>query len=100
MINAPFIFNSLSGSGGGGGGPNSHKGGIVSGASFAGTPKTYAVVFSTPYSTANYTVSVDGVDSRSFTYESKTTTGFTINTNANTAIAGEVSWLAVPTGET
>lgn len=76
------------------------KTGIIPGGSFAGNPKIFAVVFATPYANANYGIEVSGVDARAFNYESKTAAGFTINTNANTAIANEVSWVTIPVGET
>jgi hypothetical protein len=95
--NTPSIF----GAGGGGGAPGSStkKSGVVTGVSFTGNPKTFAVVFTAAYPDANYIINLSGVDSRLYTFESKTAAGFTINTNANTAIAGDVDWFTTPTGE-
>lgn len=76
------------------------KTGVVSGASFSGNPKKYSVVFLTPYLSTAYTIDLAGTDSRSYTYESKLATGFVINTNANAAISGEVSWSTTVSGET
>lgn len=76
------------------------KSGIVPALSFAGSPKKFSIVFSAAYADDLFAVSVDGVDARDFTYESKTAAGFTINTNANTAPTNEVSWVTIPAGET
>jgi hypothetical protein len=75
------------------------KVGNVAAGSFAGNPKTYAVVFSAAYPDTNYDIHITGVDARSWSYSSKATTGFTIETNANTALTGEVSWSATYNGE-
>lgn len=76
------------------------KAGFVAGASFTGSPKKYAVVFATPFVDANFALALSGTDGRDYTYESKTPSGFTINSNAATAISGEVSWTAMTIGET
>jgi hypothetical protein len=75
------------------------KAGIIDPSDFSGTPKKCSVAFTTPFATTDYVISIAGVDSRDFSYESKLTTGFTINTNANTALAAEVSWNATVVGE-
>jgi hypothetical protein len=75
------------------------KSGVVSGTSFAGNPKTYAVTFTTAFADTNYNVKIVGEDARTWTYESKTTSGFVINANANQAFTGEVSWTATENGE-
>ena len=78
-----------------------YKSGIESGPSFSGTPKIKAVVFATPFETSNYSITLEGdQDSRAWTYESKTASGFTINSNAGAALSGEVSWHAILVGET
>ena len=99
--NTPSIFGAGA-SGGGGGGGNSYvaNSGRVLAVSFAGTPKKYVVVFATPYADALYSISLSGADSRLYTFESKTANGFTINTNADAAVAGEVLWFTTPLGET
>lgn len=75
------------------------KAGVVAGASFAGSPKKYTVTFATAFADANYAIDIDGADSRAWSYESKTSAGFTINANAATVMAGEVSWKATHSGE-
>ncbi len=72
------------------------KSGVVS--TFGGNPKTGSVTFSPAYANASYAVTVTGGtgNARSWTIDSKTTTGFIINSNSNTAISGEVNWIAVP----
>lgn len=71
------------------------KGGVIPGESFSGTPLKYDVVFGTAYENTGYVISITGTDARNYTYDndSKTVNGFTINANANQAIAGEVSWI-------
>ena len=83
----------------GGGGSANLKSAVVAGASFAGSPKKYSVVFTTAYPDDQYSILITGADSRSFTFESKTANGFVINTNAGTAIAGDVVWFTSPLGE-
>jgi hypothetical protein len=75
------------------------KAGVVTGASFSGSPKKYVVVFSAAFADADYAISLGSLNNRSWTYESKTAAGFTINANANTALSGEVSWSASKSGE-
>lgn len=75
------------------------KAGVISGDDFEGNPKKFSVNFSTAYAT-EYSVIAFGTESRSWSYENKSSEGFTINTNANTAISGEVSWMTSPIGET
>ena len=73
------------------------KAGVVSGASFAGSPKKAAISF-TAFPSTSYAITITGADPRTWTYESKATTGFTINANANAAFTGEVSWTAILSG--
>lgn len=75
------------------------KSGTVSAGTFAGNPKIAAVAFGTAFSSTAYAITIVGVDARTWSYESKTTGGFTINSNANLALTGEVSWHAIPSGE-
>lgn len=75
------------------------KSNSVSSASFTGSPKKYTVSFTTPHLTTNYGIIITGSDNRVFTYESKTVNGFIINTNANTALTGNVDWLTTSIGE-
>lgn len=77
------------------------KSGRLQSGDFSGTPKTAAVVFAHPYPDNNYEVTLGCSTSlRSLSYESKTQFGFTINTNANAALVGEVSWCAFYDDET
>ena len=75
------------------------KSGSVASGTFAGTPRTAAVTFTTAFANTNYSIQITGADNRSFTYQSKATTGFTINTNANTPLTGNVDWVAIEHGE-
>jgi hypothetical protein len=68
--------------------------GTVSYTSFTGTPYNMTVSLSTPFANANYSVSVLGGDARSWTIESKTTSGFKINSNSNTPLTSSVYWIA------
>jgi hypothetical protein len=76
------------------------KSGSVAPASFSGNPKKYAVVFATPFSSTSYEIHITGADSRGWSWESKTASGFTINANANQALTGNVDWSAIFSGET
>lgn len=74
------------------------KSGVVSGGSFVGNPKTYNVTFVSPFS-ADYSVSIMGDDVRVWSYENKTLNGFTINSNANQTLVGDIYWQAILNGE-
>jgi hypothetical protein len=71
------------------------KGGIVAAGSFSGSPKKATVTFGTAFPNTSYNISISGADGRTWTYESKTASGFVINANANASLTGEVSWQAV-----
>ena len=90
---------SVTGFGGGGGSGVQIKAGIVSSGTFSGNPKKATVTFTSAFTSSNYAIIITGIDSRSWSYESKTAAGFTINTNANAALTGEVSWHAIISGE-
>lgn len=75
------------------------KSNSVTNTSFTGTPRKATVTFSTPFPNANYSVSIMGADSRAWSYESKTASGFVINSNANRALTGNVDYIAVKHGE-
>lgn len=81
------------------GGARIIKTGTVTGGSFAGNPKTFAVTFSTPFPNTNYTIAISGGNNRSWSFSSKATTGFTINANANAALSNNVDWTCISTGE-
>lgn len=76
------------------------KAGILMAGDFSGTPKIAAVTFETPFTDSNYAVVITGEDARAFTYSGKSGDGFTVHANANGAFTSEVSWIAIPTGET
>jgi hypothetical protein len=77
---------------------NTVKGGVVTSGSFSGNPKKATVTFSSAFADATYTIGITGADARTWSYESKTASGFTINSNANAALTGEVSWQATASG--
>jgi len=70
------------------------KSGIIASGSFTGTPRTAPVVFVTAFPDNNYTVVLSGADKRTWTSENKSLSGFTINSNANQALTGNVFWMA------
>lgn len=74
------------------------KAGSGSAASFGGNPKTGSITFGSAFSNNNYAVTVTGEDGRSFSIQSKSSTGFTINTNSSVALTGPVYWIATPFG--
>lgn len=76
------------------------KCGSVPGADFAGSPKKFTVVFTHPYADDSYVITLSGDNSRSFTWETKTASGFVINANAATALTGPVDWFTAKIGET
>lgn len=78
----------------------STKAGIIPAVSFTGSPKTATVTFATSFSSSGYSITLTGIDKRSWSYESKTSGGFTINANASQALTDEVSWQALLSGET
>lgn len=75
------------------------KNNAVGGGSFTGNPKKYTVTFSTAFPNTSYSVTVTGEDSRTWTIESKLAGSFVINSNSNTALANNVYWQAISTGE-
>lgn len=77
----------------------STKAGSVAGTSFAGNPKKYTVTFTTAYPNTNYSIQITGGVNRTFTYESKATTGFVINANSNTSFTENVDWVTIGIGE-
>jgi hypothetical protein len=75
------------------------KANSVNGSSFTGNPKKYTVTFGTPFTDANYSISITAGVTRSFTYESKTSSGFIINSNSNTSFTETVDWVCIKHGE-
>jgi hypothetical protein len=71
------------------------KAGIIESGIFSGTPKMASVVFDTPFPDTNYSVVISGKDTRNWIIEGLLlTTGFTINSNANANLTGQVFWNA------
>jgi hypothetical protein len=79
---------------------NRVKAGVVASGSFSGSPKKATVTFTAAFGSTNYAIEIKGVDVRTWSYDSatKATTGFVINSNANAALTGEVSWTATEVG--
>jgi len=62
---------------------------------FSGNPKKATVLFTTPLPSIDYTITITSADVRVWTFESKATTGFTINSNSNQGLFGEVHWQVI-----
>lgn len=76
------------------------KAGQVAAGTFTGNPKTATVAFAAAFPDNNYSVEITGVDERAWTYTKNASgVGFVINANANLALTGEVSWVALYNGE-
>jgi hypothetical protein len=76
------------------------KAGSVSGSTFAGNPKKSTVLFTNYFPDNNYAISITATVNRTWTIESKTLSGFTINANANPSFSSdEVYWIANEIGE-
>jgi hypothetical protein len=75
------------------------KSGEILSSSFGGDISlTSSVTFSTPFG-SGYSLSVIGEEPRIITVESKSLSGFTLNTNSNVPLSGGVYWQAVQYGE-
>jgi hypothetical protein len=72
------------------------KAGSGSVASFGGTPLTASITFGTAFSNNNYAVTITGEDARIWTIQSKSSTGFVINSNSVSALTGPAYWIAAP----
>ena len=66
---------------------------------FSGNPKKAVVEFDKPFKDVNYSIQISSNVERVWSFESKSTNGFTINSNANQAFTGEVNWSATQFGE-
>lgn len=75
------------------------KSGVVASGSFSGNPKKATVTFATAFADANYSVSIIGIDSRSWSIESVVAGSFIINARANGVLTGNVYWIATKHGE-
>lgn len=76
------------------------KAGIIAAGSFSGNPKKATVTFASAYPSATYSIAITGADGRSWVFESVTAAGFVINSQANTALTGNVHWATLYNGET
>ena len=75
------------------------KNGIISGSTFSGTPKKATVTFTTAF-TGSYSIAISAEVNRSWTIESKSSSGFTINANSSAAfVTSDVFWIANEVGE-
>jgi hypothetical protein len=63
-------------------------------ASFGGTPKSSSITLASSFPNNLYAVTVTGEDARIWTIQSKTSVGFTINSNSSVALTGPVYWIA------
>jgi len=70
------------------------KSGVASNSTFTGTPLNYQVSFTSSFPNTNYSITVTGGDARVWTTESKTVSGFIINSNSNTGLLYSTSWIA------
>jgi hypothetical protein len=75
------------------------KSGSVLANSFSGTPLTSDVTFSSAYANTDYSISIIGEDVRTWSVSSKTTSGFTINSNSSEALSGLTYWTTIEYGE-
>ena len=75
------------------------KSGVIASSSFQGvTSKTSSVVFGIPFA-SGFSLSVIAEDVRIITVESKSLSGFTLNTNSDVVLTGSVYWQAIQYGE-
>ena len=74
------------------------KAGVLHVSDFTGSPKKASVVFITPI-TVSYAVNINGVDPRVWSAENLASSGFTINSNANAVLTGDVFWEVQEDGE-
>lgn len=76
-----------------------YKAGSVSAMSWGlvGPDFKYNVSFDSPYQNGSYAVSITATsDARIWTIQNKLNTGFTINSNSNTPLTGDVLWISLP----
>lgn len=66
--------------------------GIITAASFSGSPLSYTVTGSF---TSSYTINVESADVRDWSIDTKSTSGFTIRSNSNTPLTSNVNWNGV-----
>ena len=78
--------------------PSVQKAGRLLVSDFSGSPKSGTVTFSSSIATP-YAVNISGVDTRVWSVESISSTGFVINSNANLSLTGDVYWEVQQDGE-
>lgn len=66
--------------------------GFVSGSDFIGNVKEYTVLLGTALPSTTYTVLLDAEDARTWTFRSKDTGSFVIESNSEEAMTGMVNW--------
>jgi hypothetical protein len=79
-------------------GTSTTKAGSGSISSFGGTPFTSSITFDSPFLNNSYSVAVIGEDARIWSIQSKTNSGFIINTNSSVILTNPVYWTATPFG--
>ena len=78
----------------------STKAGALTGSDFGGSTKTASVVFSSPLTTDQYSVSVIGENvNRNWMIFDKDSSGFKINSNSAAVFTQSVSWMVMSHGE-
>lgn len=82
------------------GSPLGTKSNFVVPGSFGGSPLSASVTFTTPFSSVSYSIAITGEDSRTWSVENKSTSGFVINSNSSTPLSGLTYWTCVQHGET
>lgn len=75
---------------------DSFKSSGVTFSAFTGSPLKYTVVFPTFYANDNFTVAITSNDVRTWSVDNLTLSGFTINSNSNTAMTGRTMWQTQP----
>ena len=68
--------------------------GTFSASSMSGTPKSYNVIFSASFSTAQYIVDIESDSPRDWTVTGKSTSGFIVESNSSTDITDVIWWRA------
>jgi len=75
------------------------KAGSVPSEGFGGTPLTASVAFTSAFGNTNYAIAITGEDSRAWTIQNKTTSGFIINSVSSVGITGTTYWTCTAYGE-
>lgn len=75
------------------------KSGLVRPFEFSGNPKRATVLFTAPFPDARYSVTISSSEGRTWLVENQSSSGFEINSQANTGFVGTVYWQAKQNGE-